>query len=69
MEECTGAVRWGRRGERRGSGLRERGERRSVPDFWVGGYESALRRAKEEVKVLMVVLTCDEHEDDAEFKR
>lgn len=49
--------------------MRERGERRSVPDFWVGGYESALRRAKEEVKVLMVVLTCDEHEDDAEFKR
>ncbi|KAL8283889.1 hypothetical protein RQP46_005321 [Phenoliferia psychrophenolica] len=57
-------------GEPGGSGLRQReGRRVALPDFVVGGYEDALRRAKEELRVLMVVLTCEEHEDDVEFKR
>lgn len=40
-----------------------------LPDFFVGGYEAAVREAKGDIKVLMVVLTCDEHESDGEFKR
>ncbi|KAK4701641.1 FAS-associated factor 2, partial [Phenoliferia sp. Uapishka_3] len=58
-------------GEASGSGLRSRNAagRTNLPDFIVGGYEDALRRAKEELKVLMVVLTCEEHDDDAPFKR
>lgn len=36
---------------------------------FVGGYEEALRKARDEFRVLMVVLTCEENELDAEFKR
>lgn len=49
---------------RNGTGLRK-----AVPDFIVAGYEETLQRAKEESKILMVVLTCEEHDDDAAFKR
>lgn len=78
LEETTGRVRWGRRDEGSSSssavggareGLRERGTAGTLVDFWVGGYEEAVRRAKDEVKVLMVVLTCEENDDDLEFKR
>lgn len=44
------------------------GGRKVLPDFFVGSYEDAVKRAKEEIKVLMVVLTCEEHENDVEFK-
>ncbi|GAA6021173.1 hypothetical protein JCM11491_001595 [Sporobolomyces phaffii] len=40
-----------------------------LPEFFVGGYEQALRKARDELRVLLVVLTCDEHERDEEFKR
>jgi FAS-associated factor 2 len=52
------------------SGMRDRGAtvRRAVPDFWVGGYEEALSKAKGDVRVLLVVLTCEEHDDDTSFK-
>lgn len=51
------------------SGHRDSTGRRTLPDFFVDGYEAAVRRAKDDIKVLMVVLTCDEHQDDEEFKR
>lgn len=53
------------------SGLTQRrvAERNVLPDFLVCGYEEALARAKRELKVLMVVLTCEEHDDDLHFKR
>jgi FAS-associated factor 2 len=40
-----------------------------LPDFYIDGYEAAVKRAKDDIKVLMVVLTCDEHQDDEDFKR
>lgn len=40
-----------------------------LPGFFVGSYESALREAREQMKVLMVVLVTDEHDDVAHFKR
>ncbi|KAM0748068.1 hypothetical protein T439DRAFT_304402 [Meredithblackwellia eburnea MCA 4105] len=56
-----------------GSGLRSReslgGGRGGIPDFFVGGYEEALKKAKDELRILMVVLTCEEHDDDRDFKR
>lgn len=83
LEESTSSVRYSRRfdGEAGSSsssavassstsGLRERGAtaRRAVPDFWIGGYEDALTKAKGDVRVLLVILTCEEHDDDASFK-
>lgn len=38
-------------------------------DFFLGGYSDALKVAKEEIKILMVVLTSAEHEDVPEFRR
>lgn len=45
------------------------GARRVIPDFLVSSYTAALQRAKTETKVIMVVLTCEEHESDADFKQ
>lgn len=42
---------------------------RRVPDFFVGGYEEAVRFARDEQRVLMVVLTTEENERDGDFKR
>ncbi|GAA5900741.1 UBX domain-containing protein [Sporobolomyces salmoneus] len=39
-----------------------------LPDFYIGSYESALRKARDELRVLMVILTCEENERDEEFK-
>lgn len=60
-----------------GSGLARRGVNgaagaehgRVLPDFMACGYEQAVKRAKEDIKVMMVVLTCDEHQYDEEFKK
>ncbi|SCV72798.1 BQ2448_4335 [Microbotryum intermedium] len=54
--------------ERRRSGSNS-SARKALPDFWIGSYESALKKANDDFQVLMVVLTCDEHEDDELFKR
>lgn len=56
------------------SGMRRRnsggsGAKKILPDFLVGSYQEAVRKAKKEIKVLMIVLTCEEHEDDEEFKK
>lgn len=50
---------------------RDRGEGRGrlLPDFWVGSYESALKTAQKDAKPMCVILTCEEHDDTAEFKR
>lgn len=40
-----------------------------LPEFQAVGYEQAIKMAKEEIKVLMIVLTCDEHQWDEEFKK
>lgn len=60
-------------GNSSGSGLRERvnveNAVRAIPDFIIGSYDDAIQRAKDQVKVLMVVLTCEEHGDDTAFKR
>ncbi|GAA6021258.1 hypothetical protein JCM10207_002592 [Rhodosporidiobolus poonsookiae] len=45
------------------------GDERRLPEFFVGGYEQALRKARDEIRVLMVVLSCAEHEMDEAFKR
>lgn len=42
---------------------------RRLPDFLLVGYDEAVRKAKEEIKILMVVLVSEEHDDVAEFKR
>ncbi|GAA5998667.1 hypothetical protein JCM5350_000224, partial [Sporobolomyces pararoseus] len=40
-----------------------------LPEFFTGGYEQALRKVRDEFKILMVILTCQENERDEEFKR
>ncbi|GAA5869295.1 hypothetical protein JCM3774_004196 [Rhodotorula dairenensis] len=55
-------------GSSRGGGtLRGTGPR--VPDFFVGSYDEALRYARDEMRILMIVLTSEEHERDERFKR
>lgn len=43
--------------------------RRSLPNFHIGSYESALSLAKEQMKPLLVVLISSEHDDAAAFKK
>lgn len=45
------------------------GEETELPEFFVGGYEQALRKARDELRLLMVILTCEEHDEDEAFKR
>lgn len=55
-----------------GSGLNRRNSgvgRKVLPNFFIGSYEDALKRAKEDIRILMVILTCEEHENDVEFKK
>ncbi|GAA5992134.1 hypothetical protein JCM10908_001781 [Rhodotorula pacifica] len=47
---------------RRGTGPR-------IPDFFLGSYDEALRFARDEMRILMVVLTSEEHDRDERFKR
>lgn len=42
---------------------------RTLFDFQACGYEQAVKKAKEDIQVLMVVLTCDEHQHDEELKK
>lgn len=48
---------------------RGKGGQKRLPSFFIGSYEAALRQAKEQMKVLMVVLVTDEHDDVSLFKR
>lgn len=51
-------------------GMRRRGAgagRKALPEFWVGSYDSAVRKAKNEARVMMIVLTCEEHESHDDF--
>ncbi|KAG8849328.1 hypothetical protein FRB96_000864 [Tulasnella sp. 330] len=56
-----------------GSELRQReksdSKGRLLPDFWLGSYESALKAAQSEAKMICVVIVSEEHDDTAEFKR
>lgn len=54
--------------ERRGAGAGGAGVR-TLLDFQACGYEQAVKKAKEDIQVLMVVLTCDEHQHDEELKK
>ncbi|KAG8958672.1 hypothetical protein FRC03_008927 [Tulasnella sp. 419] len=45
------------------------GRGKLLPDFWIGSYESALKAAKEDVKVLCAILVSEEHDDVPDFKR
>lgn len=45
------------------------GSQRSLPDFHIGSYDSALRKAKEEIRPLCVILFTSEHQDAEQFKR
>lgn len=54
---------------RRGSGLAPPGSGRRIPRFLIGSYDAALRTARDEKRVLMVVLSSSENERDARFKR
>lgn len=45
------------------------GRGRLLPAFWIGSYESALKVAQKDAKPMCVILTCEEHDDTAEFKR
>ncbi|EPQ28534.1 uncharacterized protein PFL1_03838 [Pseudozyma flocculosa PF-1] len=40
-----------------------------IPPFHIGGYSDALKLAKEQIKILMVVLTSREHGDAEHFRR
>lgn len=44
-------------------------KRKTLPDFFIGGYDAALRLAQQEARVLCVVLTCEEHDDVPPFRR
>jgi len=42
---------------------------RTLPDFFLGGYDAALKAAQREARVLCVILTSEEHDDVPAFKR
>jgi len=44
-------------------------KRKTLPDFFVGGYDAALRLTQQEARVLCVILTCEEHDDVPPFRR
>ncbi|GAA5900420.1 hypothetical protein JCM8208_005357 [Rhodotorula glutinis] len=54
---------------RRGSGLAPPGSGQRIPRFMIGSYDAALRTARDDKRVLMVVLSSGENERDARFKR
>ncbi|KAH7098017.1 hypothetical protein BKA62DRAFT_751017 [Auriculariales sp. MPI-PUGE-AT-0066] len=74
LEEETGALAISRAvaSEPGTSKAREAGAlagRRVLPDFFIGGYEDALRAAKRDARVLCVILVSSEHDDVPAFKR
>jgi len=48
---------------------RHASKRKMLPDFFIGGYDAALRLAQQEARVLCVILTCEEHDDVPPFRR
>lgn len=40
-----------------------------LPNFWLGSYESALKEAQSEPKVLCAIIVSEEHDDTMDFKR
>lgn len=42
---------------------------KTLPDFFLGGYDAALRAAQRDARVLCVIITSEEHDDVPEFKR
>jgi FAS-associated factor 2 len=42
---------------------------KTLPDFFLGGYDAALRLAQREARVLCVILTSEEHDDVPAFRR
>ncbi|KAG8791126.1 hypothetical protein FRC12_010111 [Ceratobasidium sp. 428] len=75
LEEETGALCVGHEKDARSDGEDESGKGKesvkggSLPNFMIGSYEDALRRAQRELRVLCVVLVSEEHDDVAQFKR
>ncbi|KIM24884.1 hypothetical protein M408DRAFT_331551 [Serendipita vermifera MAFF 305830] len=54
-----------------GSGLvrRHAAKTKTLPDFFLGGYDAALKAAQRDAKVLCVILTSEEHDDVPAFRR
>lgn len=56
-----------------GNELRQREKSESkgrlLPDFWLGSYESALKTAQTDARMMCVVIVSEEHDDTPEFKR
>ena len=48
---------------------RHAAKRKTLPDFFVGGYDAALKLSQQEARVLCVILTCEEHDDVPPFRR
>jgi FAS-associated factor 2 len=85
LEDETGAICLGRidRSESTGvagpststasSALRSRADSyenpRILPEFYLGGYEQAMRACQKELKIGCIILVSEEHENVAEFKR
>lgn len=46
-----------------------RAYRKQLPEFYLGGYESALQEAQRDAKLLLAVIVSEEHDDVPEFKR
>lgn len=42
---------------------------KTLPDFFLGGYDAALRVAQRELRVLCVIITSEEHDDVPEFRK
>jgi len=42
---------------------------KTLPDFFLGGYDAALKAAQRDARVLCVVLTSEEHDDVPAFRR
>jgi FAS-associated factor 2 len=56
-------------GEEAGGKGKESTKSGTLPDFFLGSYEEALRCAQRDLRVLCVVLVSEEHDDVAQFKR
>ncbi|GAA5920798.1 hypothetical protein JCM3775_003956 [Rhodotorula graminis] len=67
--QATSSSSTGLSARRRGSGLAPPGSGQRIPRFLVGSYDAALRAARDDKRVLMVVLSSGENERDARFKR
>lgn len=55
------------------SNLRHRGDAytngRILPDFYLGGYEEAMRTCQKDLMIGCIILVSEEHEDIGQFKR